>query len=488
MLEYGSVWIGTIRFFDYTFKPIQLWPFAHDCIFFTKKQDETVVCQGTAGKRYDMKLFGTMKTNEKNHLEIGGLDTVKLAETHGTPLYVMDQSHIEEKIRMYQGNFCSKKFETEVIYASKAFLNLAMCRLLRDERMSLDAVSGGEIYTALKAGFPMDKVFFHGNNKTAEELELALEVGVGRIIVDSFNELELLSDICEKKKMNGKILLRVNPGIEAHTHQHIQTSTLNSKFGVSIFGEEVMGLLKQAASTERIRWMGLHCHIGSQIFEEETFLETVGAMTQFAEKVERELGKSVLELNLGGGFGVYYADPEECLDIPGCLKKMVGALETEIEGKGLGIQKVMIEPGRSIVANSGITMYRVGSQKKAGGGKNYIFIDGGMADNIRPALYQAKYEAAVANKMADPLEKEKVSIGGKCCESGDILIEDILLPKVERGDLLVIGTTGAYNHSMASNYNKALKPAVVMVKDGTARVVTKRETYEDLIRNDFVED
>lgn len=432
-----------------------------------------------------MKLFGTMNVNDKGHLEIGKCDTTELAKEFGTPLYVVDEDLVRNTCREFKDNFEIEGIESEVIYASKAFLNLAIAKVICEEGLSLDVVSGGELYTALKANFPVSRIYMHGNNKTESELTMAIEEGIGRIVVDNRNELELIEYLCKSLNKKIDVLLRVNPGIEAHTHEYIQTSKNDSKFGESIFDEDMCKIIDRFKNSESVNLKGFHCHIGSQIFEEKSFYSEVSDMIKFLEKIKNECGFCAEELNLGGGFGVYYSEGDKPVNLKSCLKNMISILKEEAQKSGLNIKKVMIEPGRSIIANAGTTLYKVGGTKKTYGGKQYVFIDGGMADNPRTALYDAKYEALVANKV-NVENNEKYTIGGKCCESGDIIIKEIELPRVERGDIMAVLTTGAYNYSMSSNYNRIPKPAVVFVKEGEAKIAVKRETYEDIIRNDIL--
>ncbi len=430
-----------------------------------------------------MRKFGTMEVKD-NLLHIGGVSSKKLVEEYGTPVYVMDQCLIEENMNKFKRGFKSGKFQTEIIYASKAFLTMAMCQLVAREGLSMDAVSGGEVFTAREAGFPMESIYFHGNNKGAEEIELALESKVGTIIVDNPGELELLEELCRKGNSKIRILLRVNPGIEAHTHEYIQTSKYCSKFGESIFDEKIEEFIERASKSEYITLEGFHCHIGSQIFDEEPYLVAIETMVEFAAKIRRKTGYSAKVLNMGGGFGVYYSKGDDALGIEEITSKMIEHLERKIDEYQVEIERVMIEPGRSIVANAGTTLYRVGGLKTTYSGKKYVFIDGGMTDNIRPALYQAEYEGSIANRMDDS-RTELVTVAGKCCESGDVIMKDTLLQKCQAGDILAVGSTGAYNYSMASNYNRITKPAVVFVRTGESKLVVKRETYMDLIKNDI---
>ncbi len=430
-----------------------------------------------------MKLFGASKVSNNGILYIGGCSTLDLARDFGTPLYVVDEELVRNNCKLFKSTFTEKNIDTEVIYASKAFLTIGMCKLINEEGLSLDVVSGGELYTAIKANFPVEKIYMHGNNKTKAELSLAIESGIGRIVVDNRHEIDLIENICEFLNKEVDIILRVNPGIEAHTHEYIQTTKNDSKFGESIFSDSIYKIIERILKSKNIRLKGFHCHIGSQIFEEESFYFEVSEMLNFINSVKHQCGFITTELNLGGGFGIYYTDGDTPIELEQFLKNMLELIKKQSFELNIPIPKVMIEPGRTIISNAGTTLYDIGSTKTTFGEKNYIFVDGGMTDNPRPALYGAKYEAVIANKA---LSNNDIlyTIAGKCCESGDMLIKDIMLPKAETGDLLAIFSTGAYNYSMSSNYNRIPRPAVVFVKDGQPRLVVKRESYEDLIKND----
>ncbi|SCG83863.1 diaminopimelate decarboxylase [Proteiniborus sp. DW1] len=430
-----------------------------------------------------MKLFGTMKINEKGHLEIGKCDSVDLARDYGTPLYVMDEELIRERCNLFKTSFRDDDIETDVIYASKAFLTLAMCKLIKEEGLSLDVVSGGELYTALKAGFPAHRIYMHGNNKTIEELSMAIKSEVGRIIIDNRYEVDLIENICKSIKKKIKVLLRVNPGIEAHTHEYIKTTNNNSKFGESIFSDDTFNIINRLNSSEYMDFKGFHSHIGSQIFQEESFYEHINVMMDFANNVSERCGVVIRELNLGGGFGTYYSKGDIPVDLNNLLCNMLNRVKEKAKEFGISYPKVMIEPGRAIVANAGTTLYRVGSVKRTYGGRNYIFVDGSMNDNLRTSLYGAQYEAAIANRMNEEAD-DIYTITGRCCESGDIIVRNIALPNPKNEDIIAVSSTGAYNYSMSSNYNRLPRPPVVFVKNGKSRCVVKRETYEDIIRND----
>ena len=430
-----------------------------------------------------MKLFGS-STVKNNELHIAGVSVTELRETYGTPLYVMDRGLLEDNMAIFRENFKSDKFKTEVIYASKAFLTVGMAQLVTKNGLSMDVVSGGELFTAKRAGFPMDKLYFHGNNKTIDELALAIEYGLGTIIVDNPLELHRLSRLATEAGKTVNVLLRVNPGIDAHTHEYIQTSKFSSKFGESIFDEKIFDIIKEFVATPNVALEGFHCHIGSQIFDEKPFFGAIDVMFKFAKDVEEKTGFVSKTLNLGGGFGIYYSEEDNPIALKEFVTKMISDLEIKKVEFGLAVEKINIEPGRSIVANSGTTLYTVGGVKDTFSGKKYIFVDGGMTDNIRPALYQAKYEGVIANRFND--EKSLLAtVAGKCCESGDVLIHDDNFAMAQDGDILAIASTGAYNYSMSSNYNRIGRPAVVFVKDGKAQLVVKRETLEDLVKNDL---
>ncbi|WP_313119755.1 diaminopimelate decarboxylase [Proteiniclasticum ruminis] len=429
-----------------------------------------------------MRLFGTQEIRN-NQFYMGGVSMEELKETYGTPLYVMDEQALTENMRLFQESFRHERLDTEVIYASKAFMNRAMVRLLKDSGLSLDVVSGGELYTAAKEDFPRERIYFHGNNKSPEEIAYALKEGIGTFIVDHELEFQRIALLLKADGRPQRILLRVNPGIEAHTHEYISTTKNDSKFGLSIFDEATADFIKKMASDARFDFRGLHCHIGSQIFEEESFLKAAKTMVEYMRTLS-EKGVQVRELNLGGGFGVHYVQGDEPLNLKELFAKLLAELYALLEKEDLLPVKIMIEPGRSIAATAGVTLYEVGSVKKTFGGMHYVFVDGSMADHIRTALYDASYTAKLTERMMDPPE-DTFRITGKACESGDILVKEIRLPLPRPGELLAVFSTGAYHYSMASNYNRLTKPPVVFVKDGSSRLVVRRETYEDLIRNDL---
>ena len=400
-----------------------------------------------------MKLHGTAKINDKGHLEIGGCDTVELAKEFGTPLYVMDEKHLRDNCRKYYEAFTGTYPNSLVIYASKSFLTLAMSKLVESEGLGLDVVSGGELYTALKAGFNPKLVYFHGNNKSHEELKMAVEAGVGRIVVDNDYEMEILNDICGRAQTKANILIRVTPGVEAHTHEYIQTGQIDSKFGMVVSNGQALEGIKKALQFNNINLTGLHCHIGSQIFELESYQHTAEVMMEFLMKVYSETGHRFQELNLGGGFGIYYSSGDKPASIKAYAAMVMETVKDRCQQNNYPMPRVIVEPGRSIAGTAGVTLYTVGSVKTIPGVRKYVAVDGGMTDNPRPALYQARYEAVIANK-AGVQKVEEVSIAGKCCESGDMLIWDLHVPATEPGDILAVSSTGAYSYSMSSNYNR----------------------------------
>lgn len=430
-----------------------------------------------------MRYFGTMKNNN-GILEIGGVSIKKLAKEYKTPLYIMDQQLIEDNMKKYTDNFKSNKFETEIVYASKAFLSKAMCQLADKYGLSMDAVSAGELYSIKMANFPMNRVHMHGNNKSIEELEMCLDLGIGIVILDNIQEIDRLGKLALAKNKNIKVMLRVNIGIDAHTHEYIRTSKHSSKFGESIFDENIYKIVEKILNYKNLEFLGFHCHIGSQIFDTKAFHEGIETMLKFTKNISERFNIFIPEMNLGGGFGVYYTEEDTEINVETFMHSMIEHIEKTLDKENMQLKRVSIEPGRSIVGNAGGTLYTVGGTKNTYGGIKYVFIDGGMTDNIRPALYQAKYEAVVANKLTEE-PKDIVTIAGKCCESGDLIAKNIKLAEAEEGDYIFVSTTGAYGYSMSSNYNKALRPAVVFVKDGKSCLSIKRETYEDLVSKDI---
>lgn len=428
-----------------------------------------------------------MIKNNNGMLDIAGCSVDVLRNKYNTPLYVYDEAYIEEQIKMYKKYFKSSKFDTRIIYASKAFLTTYLTHILNRHKLSADVVSAGELYVYKQARFPMKNIFFHGNNKSFGELKMAIEYNVGTIVVDNISELMLLSSLTKTCNHKVNTLLRVNPGIEAHTHEYIQTAVLSSKFGVSIFDTAMLQQIVDIYNeNDNLNLQGFHCHIGSQVFDENSFIKATKTMLGFISTFQNEHNFKITKLNIGGGFGVKYTNEDDDLNLKITLEKLIQTAETEITKLDLSIDELMIEPGRSIVNNAGVTLYTVGCTKNTFGDENYIFIDGGMTDNIRPALYQAKYDCLIANKM-DEEKTELRSIMGKCCESGDIIRKNINIQKAMPNDILAVLYTGAYNYSMASNYNNLLKPAVVFCKNGISKLVVKRQTFQSLIENDVMD-
>lgn len=426
-----------------------------------------------------------LTVNEKGHLAVSGVDTVELAKEYGTPLYVMDEAMIRSACRRFKKSIDEFYGGAGLVcYASKAFSCKEIYRIVDSEGVGADVVSGGELYTAASVGFPMDKVCFHGNNKTDEELELAVEKKVGRIIVDNVYELERLDRLAEKKGVTANIMFRIKPGIDAHTHNFVKTGQIDSKFGFALETGEAFEAVKKAVELKNVHLVGLHCHIGSQIFDIDPFVHAAEVMLGFIAKIKDELSFEVKELNLGGGFGIKYTNEDK----PCAFEKYMECVSVKVKEicaeKGIKLPFILIEPGRSIVAPAGLTLYTVGGIKEIPNIRTYVSIDGGMGDNPRYALYKSEYDIEVANKAGEE-KTETITLAGKCCESGDLIGENMPVQHVEVGDTIAVLATGAYNYSMSSNYNRLCKPAVVMVKDGKTRVIVKRETLEDLIRNDI---
>lgn len=428
-----------------------------------------------------MKLHGTMKINQQGHLEIGGCDTIALTKEFGTPLIIYDEALIRETCRKFYEAFVKPYPNNQVIYASKAFSTPALYRIIDEERLGLDVVSGGELYSALVSGFPPDRIYFHGNNKSRHELEMALNNRVGTIVVDNTNELEMLNTLAASLGVKQKILLRITPGIDAHTHEYIQTGQIDSKFGFTLPSGQALSVIKNISNYPYLDFKGIHCHIGSQIFEVAAYTHTARIMFEFLVEIRKAAGLICEELNLGGGFGIYYTEEDTPAEIKNYAQAIMDIVITYAQQHNYPQPQITIEPGRSIVGMAGTTLYTVGSIKDIPGIREYVAVDGGMSDNIRPSLYQARYEGAIANKMLLPPEK-KVTVTGKCCESADMLIWDINLPKVEPGDILAVSSTGAYTYSMASNYNNLGRPAVVLVNEGQADLIIERETYEQILQ------
>lgn len=431
-----------------------------------------------------MHLYGTQQINAQGHLTIGGVDTIELAKQYGTPLFIYDTALIRKRARGFIDTFEKMGVTAQVAYASKAFACVAAYQLAAQENLSLDVVSGGELYTAITAGFPAERIHFHGNNKSIAELELAFETGIGCIVVDNFYEISILKEIAQQKNQKMKILFRVTPGVEAHTHDFITTGQADSKFGFDLNNGQADEAFKQVVNDDYIELLGLHCHIGSQIFETEGFSLAAGKVIQKMGAWKEQHGFEATVLNLGGGFGIRYTAEDTPLEPHEYVADMIRTVQAESAKLQLTMPEIWIEPGRSLVGDAGTSLYTIGSQKTVPGVREYIAVDGGMSDNIRPALYDAKYEAIIANKANDA-KTSTYTVAGKLCESGDKLIIDAALQKAETGDILAMFCTGAYGYSMASNYNRVPRPAVVFVENGEHQLAIKRESYENLVVNDL---
>ncbi|WNF37934.1 diaminopimelate decarboxylase [Bacillaceae bacterium IKA-2] len=431
-----------------------------------------------------MYKHGTSKINDAGNLEIGGVDSVFLQGKYGTPLYVYDVALIKERATDFLQAFKKRNIKAQVAYASKAFSCVAMVQLAKQLDLSLDVVSGGELHTALVAGFPVERIHFHGNNKSREEIDMAVVAGIGCIVVDNFHELELLKKATKEHQKEISVLLRITPGVEAHTHEYISTGQEDSKFGFGLETGQAEEAIQRVEDHHALELLGVHCHIGSQIFETNGFVLAVEKVFSYLAEWKSKLNFVPKVVNLGGGFGIRYTEEDKPLPVADYVNATIEAVIVQSEKLGIDIPEIWIEPGRSIVGDAGTTLYTIGSEKEIPDVRHYLAVDGGMTDNLRPALYQAKYEAVIANRCLEPLH-EKYSIAGKCCESGDMLIWDISLPFAKPGDILAVFCTGAYGYSMANNYNRIPRPAVVFVENGKATLVVKRESYEDLIRLDL---
>lgn len=429
-----------------------------------------------------MLVMDCLGVNEKKNLTIGGLDVADLAKEYRTPLYIMDEDAIRSNMRIYR-EALEKNYDGNglILYASKAFCCKHIYRVAMEEGLGVDVVSGGEMYTAKQAGFPMEKVYFHGNNKTPDELSMALSYGVGRIVVDNDIELETLNELAGKAGIIAKVLFRIKPGIDAHTHEFIMTGQIDSKFGVALETGEAEEIVKKAASLPNIEVVGAHCHIGSQIFDIAPFESAAEKMMHFIADMRPYA--DLTELNLGGGYGIKYLPDDDPVPYGDYIGRIADIVKKIAKDRGIDTPSILMEPGRSLVAPCGITVYTVGNVKKIPKARTYVSVDGGMADNPRYILYQSEYEVI---PVSDPLRPKEmtVTVAGKCCESGDLLARDIELPAVKPGDLLAVQATGAYNYSMASNYNRIPRPPVIMVKGGSSMVAVRRETYADLVQND----
>ncbi|MGE0200056.1 MAG: diaminopimelate decarboxylase [Candidatus Melainabacteria bacterium] len=428
----------------------------------------------------------TYEVRANGHPYIGGVDMLELVNTHGTPVYVLDEATIRGMATAYttafEGHYPG---DAMVLYASKANLSMGLCKLAEQEGLGLDVVSGGELYTALQAGFPVENIFFNGNNKTLDELELAIHHRIGRISVDNFHELTLIHQIAAKKKVKVNVILRITPGIECHTHDYIKTGQVDTKFGfdMSQLSPAIEKILNDYKET--IVLQGLHAHIGSQIFEVRPFEDLVQFMLNVFYNIRESYGITLSDLNLGGGYGVMYMEGDDPPNIPKTMQRIIDQVVRYAEKIDFPLPRILVEPGRSLVATAGVTLYRIGSTKTVPNVRKYVAVDGGMGDNIRPALYQAEYTARVANKLNDPIA-ETVRVVGKYCESGDVLIDSVAVPAVEAGDVLMVFATGAYNYAMASNYNRVPRPPVVLVENGHSHVLVQRESLDTILQHDLI--
>jgi len=430
-----------------------------------------------------LRLFPQTAQVEKNHLVIGGCDVGELASEFGTPLYIFDEVTLRGKCAEYREGFAQRYPNSLVIYACKAFINRALAQLFKEEGLGLDVVSAGELAIAKSVGFPMAQVYFNGNNKSRQELELAMGWGVRRIVVDNSYELSLLDEVAREVGARQEVLLRLSPGVDPHTHAHLTTGAIDSKFGFPMAqAEEALTAVMSSSSFELI---GIHFHIGSQIFDLSPFKQAMEIVLDFAAKMGSKHGFKLKELSTGGGLAITYTEDTPSPTTSEFAEAITATLIEKSEALGLEPARLIVEPGRSIVGEAGVAIYTVGAIKEITGVRKYVSVDGGIADNIRPALYGAKYEAIVANKVADE-NLERVTVAGKFCQSGDILIQDIDLPKLEPGDIIAMPCCGAYCLSMASNYNASLKPAIILVKDRKARLIRRRESYEDLMNCDII--
>ncbi len=431
-------------------------------------------------------LYSHLAVNEAGHLSIGGVDTLELAQRFGTPAYIMDENVIRAQMRTYL-EAARTYFGGDALplYASKALCFTSIYRIAAEEGLGVDCVSGGELYTARAAGFPAERIYFHGNNKTDRDICDAMDMGVGTFVVDNTDELFALEAQSSARNICQRVLLRITPGIDPHTHKAISTGSVDSKFGSAIETGQAMEIVKLTLAQPHLRLAGFHCHVGSQIFDADPFSAAADIMVRFIAAVKSECGFEADELNLGGGLGVPYTEYDRAVDYTSIIRDMATIIRGYCDTHGVRMPRVILEPGRSLVAAAGITLYTVGSVKTIPGFRTYVSVDGGMPDNPRYALYQSTYTALIANRPDAP-RSHRVTIAGRCCESGDLIGEDMPLQEAKRGDILAVLTTGAYNFAMASNYNRLPRPPVIMIKDGQAREVVRRESYADLIKNDIL--
>ena len=422
----------------------------------------------------------TASINESGHLTMGGCDALALARQFGTPLYVFDEEDLRERCREFLREFSTRLPEVSVLYASKAYVGRALARLIADEGLGLDVVSGGEIALARSAEFPLERAYFHGNNKGRGELEEALSAGVGRVVIDNFRDIELMDEVARAAGKRQKVLLRITPDVDPHTHSHISTGAIDSKFGLPLVDGQAEVAVRRALAARGLEVVGLHCHIGSQLFETEPYVEAIEKVLAFGAQMVERHGLQLGEFSPGGGVGLQYLRDEAPPAVAVYAETIANAVKESCARHNLRLPRVVVEPGRSLVGRAGVALYTVGARKHVPNVRTYVAVDGGMADNIRPAIYGSRYEALAATRMSARPD-ETVTIVGKYCESGDVLVKDVSLPRLEAGELVAIPASGAYCLAMASNYNAALKPAIVFVRDGQARLVRRRETYSDLL-------
>ena len=432
-------------------------------------------------------ICNNLSINENNHLTIGGIDTVEMAKKYGTPLYLFDEDRIRERCRTYVDAMRSA-FGSDALplYASKAASFKQMYRIIKEEGMGTDLVSSGELYTAASVDFPLEKAYFHSNNKTDDDISYAIDAGVGYFVVDNVEELDSIDRIAGEKGQKQNVLLRLTPGIDPHTYAAVATGKVDSKFGSAIETGQAEQITKYTLTLENITLMGFHCHVGSQVFDSDVFLRASDIMLDFIAAMKKKYGFDAKELDIGGGFGVRYLDSDPEIDIAANIAQIAEHMRAHCSLLGIKMPSVRMEPGRSIVADAGMTVYTAGTVKRIPGYKNYVSVDGGMADNPRFALYGSPYTVCLANRMVTTAPTFKCSVVGRCCESGDIIQENVTLPaNIVRGDIIAVLTTGAYNYSMSSNYNRLGKPPVVMLKGGQDYLAVKREALEDICRNDI---
>ena len=427
----------------------------------------------------------TAEVNDRGHLCVGGCDVVNLAEQFGTPLYLLDEYTLRNRCREFKREFSLYYPDSQVVYASKAFLNQKMALIIKEEGLGIDVVSAGELSIACSVDFPLSDVYFHGNNKTQQEMEMALDCGVNCIVLDNLYELDLLTGLLAKRECSQRVMIRINPGVDPHTHRHTSTSILDSKFGFPLSTGQAADAVKLIVAAPNLELEGFHFHLGSPLFELEPYLLAIELVLSLAAELKNKLDFQLKDFSIGGGFAVQYVMENEAPSITDYARSLSGKVKDYCSSLGLTLPRLIVEPGRAIVAQAGVALYKVGAIKEIPGIRKYVCVDGGMSDNIRPALYDAKYEALVANKVTD-IENEIVTIAGKLCESGDILAKNAKLAPISSGDLIAIPVCGAYSIPMSSNYNSMPRPAIVLLNKGKSKIIRKRESYKDLIRLDMI--